>query len=135
MNRRRRWKIHGYTLAFVLALVAAPAVAQTILSEVDLAALGYAGYTVRAIDADGDPSTAELLAVPQAGGAFQVIAQSPAGRLCFGAFFVPAAPLRQLHVDVVYTGLAHVLVVQAQPSGDDPPVLQRTVRLDRPECP
>lgn len=72
-------------------VVASEGLAQTLVGAFNLAALGYSHASIRAVEADGDPGTVELLAVRHSDGLYSVGAVRASS--CAGAWFNPRAGL------------------------------------------
>jgi hypothetical protein len=124
-------------ICLLCLLIPAVAVqAQGTLWEFDPTALGYVAHTLQLVDADGDPRTRELLAVPQTlGGQFRVVAISPDGqRTCPGAWFVPAADFTDGAWLTLERDQGRDIIVARSPWLFSAKQRQRGIPLVRPPC-
>lgn len=121
--------------ALLVLLLAAPAAAQTVEIEIDLAPLGYSAHTLHPAEADGNPATEEWLAVPRwFGGLYQVLAVAPDGHTCTGDWFAPADGLAGASVTKERRGDRDVLIVREAALFLPRTQIERVVGLTRPPC-
>lgn len=121
-------------LSLVQCLQPSSLVAQTVELALNVNALGFANHNLVAVDADGNPTTREWLAVPTTtGGLYQMVSLSPTGSICFGTPFAPGAGLQYSTITVNTANPRTVLEVRESlvfALG----ATFRTVGLTRPPC-